>query len=64
MHNDITNFNIDFDTQEINFHIQWDLLFLLFTHIRDSPETELGELQIQIGNISEIKNNYTKHEQT
>lgn len=55
MHNDTTNFNIDFDTQEITFHIPWDLLFLLFTHIRDSPETELGELKIQIGNISEIK---------
>lgn len=55
MNNNTTNFNIDFDTQEINFHIEWELHFLLFTHIRDSPETELGELQIQIGNISEIK---------
>ena len=60
MHNDTTNFNIDFDTQEINFHIEWELHFLLVTHIRDSPETELGELKIQIGNISEIKNNIYK----
>lgn len=64
MHNDITNFNIDFDTQEINFHIELDLHSLLVTHIRDLPETELGELKIQIDNISEIKNNYTKYEQT
>ena len=64
MNNNTTNFNIDFDTQEINFHIEWELHFLLGTNIRDLTETELGELKMQINNISEIKNNYTKYEQT